>query len=154
MTNIAQIVNVLQSMILTNGPQMVVTPSYHIFEMFKVHQDAIHLPLDLVCDIETVRDNRKVPMLSVSASKNKEGVIHLTLANIDLDQANEVTLDLQSHKITTVNGRILTAASMNDHNTFENPELVKPTTFHGAKIEKGQLKINLPPKSIVVLEVK
>ncbi|MCC8095997.1 MAG: alpha-N-arabinofuranosidase [Tannerellaceae bacterium] len=154
MTNIAQIVNVLQSMILTNGPQMVVTPSYHIFEMFKVHQDAIHLPLDLVCDIETVRDNREVPMLSVSASKNKEGVIHLTLANIDLDQANEVTLDLQSHKTATVNGRILTAASMNDHNTFENPELVKPTAFHGAKIEKGQLKINMPPKSIVVLEVK
>ena len=154
MTNIAQIVNVLQSMILTNGPKMLLTPTYHVFEMYKVHQDATFLPMDLICDKARVRDNREVPMLSASASKDKNGLIHITLANVDVDNTQNITLDLQGQKISDVNGRILTSASINDHNTFEKPDAVKPVAFKGAKVEKGQLKINIPAKSIVVLEVK
>lgn len=154
MTNIAQIVNVLQSMILTNGPKMLLTPTYHVFEMYKVHQDATFLPMDLICDKARVRDNREVPMLSASASKDKNGLIHITLANVDIDNTQNITLDLQGQKISGVNGRILTSASINDHNTFEKPDAVKPVAFNGAKVEKGQLKINIPAKSIVVLEVK
>lgn len=63
MANIAQIVNVLQSMILTKGKDMVLTPTYHVFEMYKVHQDATFLPMDLICDKEKVRDNREVPVV-------------------------------------------------------------------------------------------
>ena len=154
MTNIAQIVNVLQSMILTNGPKMLLTPTYHVFEMYKVHQDATFLPMDLICDKAQVRDNREVPMLSASASKDKNGLIHITLANVDVDNTQNITLDLQGQKISGVSGRILTSASINDHNTFEKPDAVKPVAFNGAKVEKGQLKINIPAKSIVVLEVK
>ena len=154
MTNIAQIVNVLQSMILTNGPKMLLTPTYHVFEMYKVHQDATFLPMDLICDKARVRDNREVPMLSASASKDKNGLIHITLANVDIDNTQNITLDLQGQKISGVNGRILTSASINDHNTFEKPDAVKPVAFNDAKVEKGQLKINIPAKSIVVLEVK
>lgn len=153
MTNIAQIVNVLQSMILTDGDQMVLTPTYHIFEMYKVHQDATHLPLDLMCEKVTVRDNREVPMVSASASKDKNGKIHITLANVDLDNNQSITLDLNNQKINKVNGRILTSKTINDHNTFEKPEVVKPAAFTGAKVDKGQLKINLPAQSIVVLEL-
>lgn len=154
MTNIAQIVNVLQSMILTNGPKMLLTPTYHVFEMYKVHQDATFLPMDLICDKAQVRDNREVPMLNASASKDKNGLIHITLANVDVDNTQNITLDLQGQKISGVSGRILTSASINDHNTFEKPDAVKPVAFNGAKVEKGQLKINIPAKSIVVLEVK
>ncbi|MCD8042303.1 MAG: alpha-N-arabinofuranosidase [Tannerellaceae bacterium] len=153
MTNIAQIVNVLQSMILTDGDKMVLTPTYHIFEMYKVHQDATHLPLDLMCEKVTVRDNREVPMVSASASKDKNGKIHITLANVDLDNNQSITLDLNNQKINKVNGRILTSKTINDHNTFEKPEVVKPAAFTGAKVDKGQLKINLPAQSIVVLEL-
>lgn len=153
MTNIAQIVNVLQSMILTDGDQMVLTPTYHVFEMYKVHQDATHLPLDLMCEKVTVRDNREVPMVSASASKDKNGKIHITLANVDLDNNQSITLDLNNQKINKVNGRILTSKTINDHNTFEKPEVVKPAAFTGAKVDKGQLKINLPAQSIVVLEL-
>ena len=93
-------------------------------------------------------------MLSASASKDKNGVIHITLANVDTDNAQNISLDLQGQKISGVNGRILTSPSINDHNTFEKPDFVKPAAFNGAKVEKGQLKISMPAKSIVVLEVK
>lgn len=154
MTNIAQIVNVLQSMILTNGPKMLLTPTYHVFQMYNVHQDATFLPMDLICDKAKVRGGREVPMISASASEDKNGCIHISLANVDVDNAQNITLDLQGRQIKSVKGRILTSASINDHNTFEKPDAVKPTVFNGAKIEKGQLKVNLPAKSIVVLEVK
>ena len=154
MTNIAQIVNVLQSMILTNGPKMLLTPTYYVFQMYNVHQDATFLPMDLICDKAKVRGGREVPMVSASASKDKNGRIHISLANVDVDNAQSIPLDLQGQKIGCVKGRILTSASINDHNTFEKPDVVKPATFDGAKIEKGQLKIDLPAKSIVVLEVK
>ncbi len=154
MTNIAQIVNVLQSMILTNGPKMLLTPTYHVFEMYKVHQDATYLPMDLMCDKAKVKGDREIPMLSASASKDANGKIHITLANVDIDNVQNVSLDLQGEKISGASGRILTSASINDHNTFEKPEYVKPAEFKGATVEKGQLKIALPPMSIVVLEVK
>lgn len=85
MTNIAQIVNVLQSMILTNGPKMLLTPTYHVFEMYKVHQDATYLPMDLMCDRAKVKGDREIPMLSASASRDVNGKIHITLANVDID---------------------------------------------------------------------
>lgn len=154
MANIAQIVNVLQSMILTNGSKMTLTPTYHIFEMFKVHQDATYLPMDLICEKVTVRDNREVPMISASASRDAKGAIHITLANVDIDKSNNLSINIDNTTIKNVSGRILTSASINDHNTFDNPEKVKPESFTGAKLEKGKLNVILPPKSIVVLELK
>lgn len=90
MANIAQIVNVLQSMILTKDKDMVLTPTYYVFKMYKVHQDATYLPLDLTCEKMNVRDNRTVPMVSATASKNKNGVIHISLSNVDADNAQEI----------------------------------------------------------------
>ncbi|GAB1415738.1 alpha-L-arabinofuranosidase C-terminal domain-containing protein [Paludibacter sp.] len=152
MANIAQIVNVLQSMILTNGDKMTVTPTYHVFEMYKVHQDAIHLPLDIETDKKEIR-NRQIDMVNISASK-KDNITYLTIANIDLDKERDLEIDFSGTKISNVSGRILTSKNITDHNTFENPDLVKPTDFKGAKISKGKLNVKLPAKSIVVLEVK
>ncbi|MDR1203247.1 MAG: alpha-N-arabinofuranosidase [Tannerellaceae bacterium] len=154
MANIAQIINVLQSMILTNGSKMTLTPTYHIFEMFKVHQDATYLPMDVSCEKLIVDGNREVPVISASASRDAKRTIHLTLANVDIDKSNSLSVTLDNTTLKTVSGRILTSPSINDHNTFENPEKVKPVPFTGAKLEKGKLNVTLPPRSIVVLELK
>lgn len=152
MANIAQIVNVLQSMILTENEKMVLTPTYHVFEMYRVHQDATYLPIDLIADTRVIRD-RKVPMVSASASR-KDGFTHITLANVDLDTAREVKIDFSGLNPSQVSGRILTTKSITDHNTFDRPNLIQPVAFNGARIEKGVLNVSLPAKSIVVLEIK
>jgi len=156
MANIAQMVNVLQAMILTNDKGgMVLTPTYHVFRMYKVHQDATYLPFDLICDKMTVRDNRVVPMISATASRDTNGVIHISLSNVDADNSREITVELPGLKGKKVSGEILTSANLTDHNTFEKPNTVKPTAFNGAKIANdGALTVNLPAKSIVTLEIK
>lgn len=154
MTNIAQIANVLQSMILTKKDKMVLTPTYHVFEMYNVHQDATFLPLDLQCERKIVRGDRIVPMVSATASRNKEGVVHISLSNVDLTESQDITLSLGDMSIKSVTGRILTSESIDDYNSFEHSDVVVPKDFKGAKIQKNGLQVNLPAKSIVVLEVK
>jgi alpha-N-arabinofuranosidase len=156
MANIAQMVNVLQAMILTDDKGgMVLTPTYHVFRMYKVHQDATYLPFDLICNKKKVEENRTVPMISATASRDKNGVIHLSLSNVDADNSQEITVELPGVKGKKVTGEILTAANLTDHNTFESPNMVKPAAFNGAKIVgDGVLTVNLPAKSIVTLEIK
>ena len=93
MTNIAQIANVLQSMILTKDDKMVLTPTYHVFEMYKVHQDATYLPLELNCERKIVRDDRIVPMVSATASRDANGLIHISLSNVDLKESQDIELN-------------------------------------------------------------
>jgi alpha-N-arabinofuranosidase len=152
MTNIAQIVNVLQSMILTKEDKMALTPTYHVFEMYKVHQDATSIPLEIQSDTKEIR-GRNVNTINASASK-KDGIIHITLANIDLDSERTVEIDFSNTAVSNVTGRILTSKNIQDHNTFEKPETVKPVPFKDAKIAKGKLTVKLPAKSIVVLDIK
>jgi len=154
MANIAQMVNVLQSMILTKGKEMVLTPTYHVFKMYQVHQDAVSLPFDLVCDKRMVRDHREVPVVSVSASRDASGRIHVSLANIHLEEEQSVSLSLKDGQVKSVKGEILTASDIQDYNSFEYPEKVCPQVFKGAKVENGELSVELPAKSIVVLEVE
>lgn len=154
MTNIAQIANVLQSMILTKDDKMVLTPTYHVFEMYKVHQDATYLPLELDCERKIVRDDRIVPMVSATASRDANGLIHISLSNVDLRESQDIELNLGEVKAKRVTGRILTADNINDYNSFENPNVVAPKEFTGAKVNKGGLKVTLPAKSVVVLEVE
>lgn len=106
MTNIAQIANVLQSMILTKEDKMVLTPTYHVFEMYKVHQDATYLPLELNCERKVVRDDRIVPMVSATASRDANGLIHISLSNVDLQESQEIELNLGEVKAKSVTGRI------------------------------------------------
>jgi alpha-N-arabinofuranosidase len=154
MTNIAQIANVLQSMVLTKEDKMVLTPTYHVFRMYNVHQDATFLPLDLKCEREIVRDDRIVPMVSATASRNADGVIHISLSNVHLTDSQEIDINLDNFKVKSVTGEILTAKNIADYNSFENPNAVAPKAFNGAKVNKGTLKVTLPAKSIVVLTVK
>ncbi|MCE2615834.1 alpha-N-arabinofuranosidase [Phocaeicola oris] len=151
MANIAQIANVLQSMILTKDDKMVLTPTYHVFEMYKIHQDATFLPFELTTAKKAVRDDRVVPLVSATASKDGNGVIHISLANIDLENDQTIEISLDNLKVKGVSGRILTVNHINDHNTFEQPNMVKPETFNGAKVQNGNLKVVLPSKSVVTL---
>ena len=152
MANIAQVVNVLQAMILTDGPKMVLTPSYYVFDMYKPHMDATNLPLDIQCD-ELASKDRKFPSVSASASKDAKGAIHITLANINPDKEQIIEIELPSVKMGKVAGSILVGKSIDSYNTFENPNVVVPTAFKGAKITKTGLSVTLPAASIVALEL-
>lgn len=158
MANIAQIVNVLQSMILTQGDKMVLTPTYYVFKMYNVHQDATYLPIDVKCEVAKLEGernkNRELPMLSATASKNAQGVIHISLSNVDAKERQVVTIDLANVQGKQVAGEILTAAKLTDHNSFDQPDQVKAVPFSGAKLKKNVLTVDLPAKSIVTLEIK
>jgi len=153
MTNIAQMVNVLQCMIMTDGDKMCLTPTYHVFEMYKVHQGATYLPV-AVKGPEYDFGDRSIPAISATASRAGDGAVHVDLVNADPNAAHEVECDLSGMNAKSVSGRILTADKMDAHNTFDNPDAVKPAAFAGAKIEGGRLIVKMPPKSIVALEVK
>jgi alpha-N-arabinofuranosidase len=153
MANIAQTINVLQAMILSEGEKMVLTPTYHIFEMYKVHHDATLLPCDIKCNDYKFADD-KIPALNVSASKDKDGKIHISLCNLDPRNWEEVICKVQGFKGKSVSGRILTADVMNAHNTFDNPEVVKTVDFDAVSLEGDTLTVTLPAKSVVVLEIE
>ena len=157
MANIAQIANVLQSMILTdtNGKgHMVLTPTYHVFRMYQPFQDATYLPLDVKCDSMKVRDNRTIPMVSASAAKTKDGNIVISLANISLDKAQNIDVDIENAGIKNISGEILTSKNISDYNDFNNPDVVKPVPFKDVKVKRNTLKVKIPAKSIVVLNIK
>lgn len=154
MTNIAQITNVLQSMILTRDDKMVLTPTYHVFKMYKVHQDATFLPIDLQCERRIVSYDRIVPTVSATASRNQEGDINISLANIDLNKTCDVEIALEGVTGKQVSGVILTSDNISDHNTFDNADKVQPQAFDKARISKGVLKVTLPAKSIVTLSIR
>jgi alpha-N-arabinofuranosidase len=153
MANIAQIINVLQAMILTDKEKMLVTPTYWVFEMFTVHHDATLLPSELQgADYEF--NSEKIPDVSASASRDPAGKIHVTLCNLNPNQPAEVACELQGAKARKLSGRVLTAPAMTAHNTFEQPATIQPAEFSAFSITGGGFAATLPAKSVVVLEVE
>ncbi len=153
MANLAQTINVLQAVILTQGEKMVLTPTYWVFDMYKVHQDATLLPLSIKSDAYTF-GGQSVPAVSASASKDKEGRIHITFVNVDPGRGRRVQVDVRGQKVAAVAGRVLTAAAMNAHNTFEQPNTIQPVEFKGATLVGSELTVELPSKSVVELELR
>jgi alpha-N-arabinofuranosidase len=153
MANLAQTVNVLQAVILTNEEKMLLTPTYHVMEMFNVHQDATMLPLSIKTN-DYAFGQDKLPAISASASRDQQGVTHISLVNIDAKNAQEITIDLRGAKYGTVTGRLLSSAKLQDYNTFEAPDKIKPAAFKGATLSANTLKVKLPPFSVAVLELK
>jgi len=154
MANIAQTVNVLQAMILTDKEKMVRTPTYWVFEMFKVHQGGTFLPVELQSP-DYVLGDQKIPAISASATRAVDGrTIHLSLVNTNPRLPATITVALAGATPASVTGRVLTAPTMQAHNTFAAPDTVRPTAFGGATIASGALEIRLPARSVVVLELK
>ncbi len=153
MTNIAQVVNVLQAMILTKGDKMILTPTYWVFDLYKVHQDAMMVPVK-VSSSDYIYNGDKLPAVNCSASIDNTGKMHISLCNIDPEKSEDVELNLESFKTDKISGRILTAGKMNALNTFGNPDEVKPSDFSGFKLTGNNLKVNMPKMSVVVLELE
>jgi len=153
MANLAQTVNVLQAVVLTEGEKMLLTPTYHVFNMFKVHQDSDLLPLTMDCG-EYRLNGQSIPQVSASASVDAENKIHISLCNLNPSEAAEITCSFSGGSCSRVSGSILTAAEMNASNTFENPEAVKPVPFNAASYKGGEIRVSLPSKSVAVLTVE
>ena len=152
MANIAQIVNVLQSMILTNKEGgMVLTPTYHVFQMYYPFQGATFLPVETKSEIITSETGRNLPALSVSAAK-KDGTTVVALVNTTLDK--EQTAEIDGVQGNIISARILTCNDIKDYNDFSHPTTVTPKEFKGAKTSKGKIIAKVPAHSIVVLETK
>ena len=151
MANIAQMINVLQAMILTKDEKMVLTPTYYAFEMFKSYQDATAVPIEVESPWYS-KDASDIPAVHASAVRDKDGRLHIGLVNVDPNHAITVTAKIAGVALTSAPGRVLTAPAINSHNTFEQPAVVKPASFTGAGIEAGSLKIVMPAKSVVMLD--
>jgi alpha-N-arabinofuranosidase len=150
---LAQTVNVLQALILTNKEKMLLTPTYHVFDLFKVHQDANWLPLSFTSPDYAFGGN-KISAVNASASKDKNGAVHISFVNADPHHSINISTSLAGLQVQNPRGEILHAKSFADVNTFENPEFVKTEVFNGFKKQGDRLDIVLPPLSVVVLEIK
>ena len=153
MANIAQMINVLQAMILTEGDKIVLTPTYHIFKMYKVHQDADLVSTSLECE-DYVNGDKSVPQLNVSASIDDKGILHISLCNLNPSETVEVSSELRGATCTKVSGTILAADKMNAYNSFNDPNNVVPTEFKDVTLENNKLSIVMPPMSVIVLNVE
>ncbi|PZQ61939.1 MAG: alpha-N-arabinofuranosidase [Sphingomonas taxi] len=152
MTAIAQMVNVLQAMILTDGPKMVLTPTYHVFKMYKPYMDGTVLPIEITSPWYS-KDQWVLPAVSASAVRDKGGVAHVALANADPNRSITVTTTLTGLSATRATGQILTAPAINAINTFDAPNAVVPAAFNDARVDGGRLTVTLPAKSVVMLDL-
>ena len=153
MTNIAQTINVLQAVILTDEGKMILTPTYHVYDMFKVHQGAQLLDFTLQSDDYTF-GCEKLKQVNASASKNADGDINITFCNIDPDKEARVSIDVQDiDGIRNASGTILTSDDMKTHNTFEQPDNLKPEAFSGFTVEGTSMAVVLPAKSVVLISI-
>lgn len=153
MANLAQTVNVLQAVALTEGEKMILTPTYHVFKMYTVHHDAQLLPVDFDSPRYTF-EGESLPAISVSASKDEAGNTNISLVNIDAGAEHKVEIDLEGLDINNIDAEILMSAKIQDHNTFDNPDKINVAEFKDFKLRKSKLEVSLPPFSVVVLSSK
>src|SRR5699024_4436545 len=158
MANIAQTVNVLQAMILTDPDSgaLVLTPTYHVFAMNAGHQDARALDAHVLLPEEIAEvDGRALPMLSASASTTGETAL-VSLSNLDLDQERTLVLDLRGRGVTGHTATVLTGEGSAAHNTPEQPEAVAPRPLENVREleNRGGLEVTLPPHSFATVELQ
>lgn len=150
MANLAQAVNVLQAVILTEGEKMLLTPTYHVFEMYSGHQGAELLESSLE-QVQTGFDGCIIPAVSHSASVNAEGDILITLANCSLDE--DYSIDVEGTTSVNASAKIL-SAEIHAHNSFDSTENVAPKDYDGYIIENGRITVTLPRHSVVSVTLK
>ncbi|PXV60190.1 alpha-L-arabinofuranosidase [Dysgonomonas alginatilytica] len=132
---------------------MLLTPTYHVFDMYKVHQDATMLPTVVKCGTYS-RLNKKLDAVSVSASKDKDGKVHISFVNIDPTNAIDIDCNIRGLKDGKLNNvNIITATNTDSHNTFENPDVVHLEDYKGAIYKNGTLTLKMPAKSLITVEL-
>lgn len=153
MANIAQIVNVLQSVILTEGAKMVLTPTYHIFDMYKVHMESklVHTSLEAS---DYGFGGESIPAVNVSSSIDSNGKVHISLCNLDPNSSKDISFEVRGTVCSKVSGTVLTNSVMNAHNTFESPEAIQPAAISELTAQNGRFDLKLAPMSVTVLTVE
>ncbi|KAA9005522.1 alpha-N-arabinofuranosidase [Paenibacillus spiritus] len=152
MANLAQAVNVLQAPVLTEGDKLVLTPTYHVLEMYSVHQDNEYLELVFDSPMYT-HGSQPLPQISATASRDGEGRIYLSLCNLSHCDGASLTIQVEGAETASVTGRILTHSDLEAHNTFEAPDRIQPAAFRGASLANGLLSCAVPAASVIVLEL-
>jgi alpha-N-arabinofuranosidase len=150
MTNIAQMVNVLQAMILTDKEKMVLTPTYYAFKMYVPFQQAVYLPTDISGNPTYSLGDASVPQTSVSAAKTGDGNTVLALTNVHPTKSVEISV---KGKWKQVDGQLLTGDKMDSLNRIGSKEEVKPKPFKG-KSTANKFVVTLPAKSVAVFQLK
>jgi alpha-N-arabinofuranosidase len=149
MTNIAQMINVLQAMILTDGDRMLLTPTYHAFHMYRPFQGARQIPAVVQGAPEYRQGGKAISKISATAARGTDGKLYLGLVNTHPRDSEQVRID-RSSPLTKASGRMLTGASLDAHNTFAEPNRVRPTPIELTG-SNGRLEVTLPPRSILVV---
>ena len=153
MANIAQTVNVLQAIILTNDEGLILTPTYHVFDLYKPHMEAKLLPSYLKGPQFSL-DDESLDALSVSSSKSQDGTINITIVNVDPVDDIELICDISGFEAKSISGKIISSDKLNDHNSFDNPDAIFIKDLDGPKISKGKITATIPAKSVVLLQAK
>jgi alpha-N-arabinofuranosidase len=151
-TNIAQMINVLQAMILTDGPKMVLTPTYHVYRMYVPFQDAILVPVSFDAGIYSY-GGANMPRVDAVAARDASGKLWLALTNVDPNKPARLTTSISGSNARSAIGQVLTAPAVDSYNSFVRPSAVAPTAFKG-RADGGKLLFDLPPKSVAVVEVQ
>jgi alpha-N-arabinofuranosidase len=149
MANVAQMINVLQAMVLTDKEKMLVTPTYHVFEMYRPFKNATLLATELTTPDYKLGDTA-IPAVSVSAARRRDGTIVVSLVNTDPNKPARVSAKFVDATAKKIEARVLTTPAMNTHNTFEQPNAVQPAAYTGAKLKGDTWTFDLPAKSVVV----
>ncbi|MEO6279238.1 alpha-L-arabinofuranosidase C-terminal domain-containing protein, partial [Roseateles sp.] len=153
LTTIAQMVNVLQAMILTDKEKMVLTPTYYTFQMYVPFQDAKSLPLAINDNTSYTLGAVTIPGVSATAARAKDGKLYLALVNTDPHKAVDVAVNVNGTKVNGAAGKVLTSATMDAHNTFQDPQVIKPAAF-STRAAGGKLSIKVPAKAVMVVALE
>jgi alpha-N-arabinofuranosidase len=151
MANLAQMINVLQSVILTEGDKMVKTPTYHVFHMYKEHQNAHLLESHIDTNVVGAGEDM-VPNLYESVSVDDHGIINITLNNLSISNSEEVEIILTEKEIKEVKASIL-SGGMNDYNTLEDTENVAERAFADFKVRENGITLVIPACSVLNIRI-
>jgi len=153
MANLAQMVNVLQSLVLTDGDRILLTPTYHVFDLYRDHQGATLLPTRVSAPDYTLDDVR-IPSLSASASRSQQGKITLTLVNLDPLREARIAIEVQGHRLRSARGRVITGATMDSRPDFGKTDPLQPRTLEALRVHQATLSLVAPAKSVLALELE
>lgn len=151
---LAQMVNVLQAVILTEGDKMVKTPTYHVMHMYRYHQGASLLESAVTGAGETGAGKWTVPKITESVSKDSEGIITITLNNLSIETAEDMDIKLADNGYKVIEAKVVTNTDIHVHNTFEAPEQITEQEFTGYTEHEDHIFVKLPAGSVTVLRVR
>ncbi len=153
MTCIAQVLNVLQSIILTKGEKILFTPTYYVYDLYKVHQDAYLIPSELSCENYSY-EAESVPALNMSSSIDNSGKMHITICNLHATKVEKLSCDIKGYNARSITGKIVTANKLNTYNSFDEPNQITDKVFSDFKLKENQVNISIPPHSVIMLELE